>query len=191
MRGRLRLLFAGAALLIMVSACSSGDGQAPLDSSLDSSLDRYGLANKSAVEVIDQLDRLPVAERPGDLMASVRVDELLISDGSSEAALPIPDDTFYLSVAPYLDSTHDCFYHSLTTCQGELSERDVDVTITTDSGEILVDETVTTFDNGFVGFWLPRDVDATLEISYQGKNAQMPISTGPDDPTCLTTVQLT
>lgn len=186
-RPRLRLLFAGAALLITVSACSSGEQQAPLESSLD----RYGLADKSAIEVIDQLDRLPVAERPSDLMASVRVDELVVSDGTSEAALPIPDDTFYLSVAPYLDSTHDCYYHSLTTCQGELAGRAVDVTITAESGKILVDETVTTFDNGFVGFWLPRDIDATLEISYQGKQAQLPISTGPEDPTCLTTVQLT
>ena len=185
-----RLVIATVALLLTLTACSSSSSSAP-GGAEDGLLAEHGLAGKTAVQVIDALDRMPVAERPDDLMASVRVDELLVSDDATEVALDIPDDRFYLSVAPYLTGTHDCFYHSLTTCKGELGGRDVDVTITSADGEVLVDRQVSTFDNGFVGFWLPRGVDATLEVSYQGKTGRTPISTGADDPTCLTTLRLT
>ena len=35
-----------------------------------------------------------------------------------------------------------------------------------DTGDILIDEPRTTYDNGFLGFWLPRDITATLTIDY-------------------------
>lgn len=47
-------------------------------------------------------------------------------------------------------ASHGCFYHSLTTCLGELDNEDIQVTITDEAtGEALVDEATTTFDNGF------------------------------------------
>ena len=58
------------------------------------------------------------------------------------------------------------------------------------SGETLLDETLTTYDNGFVGVWLPRGIDATLTVSAEGRTAKKVISTRPDDPTCLTGLQL-
>lgn len=134
----------------------------------------FDLADADAVEVIDTLDRLSREERPTNLMASVGVDQLLITAGVGPLALDLPDDQFYLSCAPYLTTTHDCFYHSLTTC----------------TGEVLVDGDYATFDNGFIGFWLPRDITATLRITYDGKTVEQPISTGEDAPTCLTTLPL-
>ncbi|MDP9822944.1 hypothetical protein J2S59_002753 [Nocardioides massiliensis] len=72
----------------------------------------------------------------------------------------MPEDRFYLAVAPYVDQTHECFYHSLTTCLGELDSADVRVKIVDEANdEVLVDEVRTTFDNGFLGFWLPRDIE--------------------------------
>ena len=125
-------------------------------------------------------------------MASVRPDELQLVSGRQDASLPIPEDRFYLSVAPYVDQTHDCFYHSLTTCQGELGAEAVEVRIVdTTTGEVLVDETRTTFANGFVGFWLPRDIEGTLEVAHDGKVGRTPISTDTEAPTCLTTLRLT
>jgi hypothetical protein len=151
----------------------------------------YGLQNLGAVEVIDRLDRLAGEDRPSELMASVRPGELQLAAGDDTAALPIPADRFYLSVAPYVDHTHDCFHHSLTTCQGELTGKDVTVKIVdTATGEVLVDQTRTTFANGFVGFWLPRDITGTIEVGYDGLTARAEISTGADAPTCLTTLHL-
>lgn len=58
-------------------------------------------------------------------------------------------------------------------------------------GEVLVDETRETFDNGFVGFWAPRDIEGTLTIEHEGQTGAVPISTlNEDDPTCITTLRL-
>ena len=145
-----------------------------------------------AVEIIDHLDRQKVTERPTDLIASVRADELLLSSGDQEVVVDLPDNQTYVSIAPYLNSTHDCFYHSLTTCQGELDNKDIQVTITDEAtGEVLVDEATTTFDNGFIGFWLPDDVTGLIEVSYQGRTGTTEFSTTDDGATCVTDLRLT
>lgn len=144
----------------------------------------------SAVEIIDTLEAVPVAERTMEYTASVRPDRVILSDGSSETAVEIPDDLFYLSVAPYVDQTHECFFHSLTTCRGELGGATLDVTVTAEDGEVLVDETVQAADNGFVGLWLPRGIQATIEVSDGERSATADIATGADDPTCVTTLRM-
>lgn len=181
------------ALLLTGCAAQGGGTAAPTPTpSAGLLLAEYGLAGKSTVEVIDHLDRLGGQERPADLKASVRPHQLVISRGTEEFSLDIPGDRFYLSVAPYQDQTHECFYHSLTTCKGELAAKDVQVKIVDETnGKVLVDQTQTTFANGFVGFWLPRDIKGTLRIAYDGKAGETKISTGQDAATCLTTLQLT
>ena len=162
----------------------------------------HGLAGLDTRQVIEKLDTTSVAQRPTDLIASVRPDELLLSrpqaqgaagsDGQAEpVSLPISGDNgFYLSVAPFESSTHECHFHSLTTCLGELRNEPVHVKVTGADGQVLVDEDKTTYDNGFVAVWLPRDISATLTITRDGKTATQPISTGPQDATCITTAQL-
>ena len=154
-------------------------------------LAEYGLDGMETVEIIDHLDRLGGADRPGDMMASVRPDELVVSADEDEFSLAIPDDRFYLSVAPYVDQTHDCFHHSLTTCTGELASTQVQVQIVDETNdETLVDETRTTFENGFTGFWLPRNIEGTLRVTYDGRTGETEFATDQQAPTCLTTLQL-
>src|SRR5690606_11584381 len=136
-----RVAAAAATLLLVLTACSeaaeataAAPGPAPL-------LAEHGLDGMSGKEIVDHLDRLDGAERPTDLTASVRPEELIVSDGTEELAVALPEDEFYLSVAPYVDSSHECFFHSLTTCQGELTEADIEVTFTTTDGEVLLEET--------------------------------------------------
>jgi len=114
----------------------------------------------------------------------------MLAGPDQEVALPLEDNEFYLSIAPYVDQTHECYYHSLTTCRGELANEDISVRIIDDSGAVLVDEQVTTFDNGFVGFWLPRDIEGTVEVTHDGRTGQRDFSTSEDGATCLTTLQL-
>jgi hypothetical protein len=199
-----RLVAATAGVLVLLAGCAgaveepgpAATGVAPTttgatESDVEALLTEHGLADLDAAAIVDELDRVALTERSTDLMASVRVDQLVLSDADQEVAVDLPDDRFYLSIAPYVDQTHECFYHSLTTCKGELGGEEVQVSIVDDAtGDVLVDETVTTFDNGFTGFWLPRDIEATLTISYDGRTAETAIGTGEEDPTCLTTVQL-
>lgn len=189
-----RAAIAAAALALALTGCSAADPEPTADGTVsqDAFLTTYGLADMDAVEIIDRLDRQKVSERPTDLIASVRNDELLLSSGDQEVALDLPDNQTYVSIAPYLNSTHDCFYHSLTTCQGELDNEDIQVTITDEAtGEVLVDEATTTFDNGFIGFWLPDDVTGLIEVSYQGRTGTTEFSTTDDGATCVTDLRLT
>ena len=189
-----RAAIAAATLALALTGCSAADPEPTVDGTVsqDTFLTAHGLAYMDAVEIIDHLDRQKVTERPTDLIASVRADELLLSSDDQEVVLDLPDNQTYVSIAPYLTSTHDCFYHSLTTCQGELDNEDIQVTITDEAtGEVLVDEATTTFDNGFIGFWLPNDVTGLIEVSYQGRTGTTEFSTTDDGATCVTDLRLT
>lgn len=172
---------------LVLAGCSAQ----PSTSSSDSLLETHDLTGKSPVEIIEYLDEMPLDQRPADLMASVRLDELLLTDPDEEISLDLPEDSVYVSIAPYVDQTHDCFYHSLTTCQGELSDELVDVEITDeDTGEVLVDEEATTFDNGFIGYWLPRDTAGTIEVTHGDQTGTVDFTTTEEAATCITTLQL-
>lgn len=190
---------AALALTLAIAGCSASEDQGspretPVEAgrgSPDAILAQYDLDGMSGREVVDTLEAMPIDQRPADLIASVQPTELLLTSGDAEAALPLPDDAYYLSVAPYVDQTHPCAMHSLTTCLGELGGQDVAVEVVDDAtGEVLVQGTRTAADNGFIGLWLPRDIDATITLEYDGKGAVTSISTGAEAETCLTTMQL-
>ena len=188
-----RPTFLAAVLLLVLTGCTApttGSNPSPEATAEADFLETYGLDGMAARQSIDRLDPMPVAERPTGLMASVRVDELVLSDANNEVAVPIGEDGFYLSMAPYVDRTHECFYHSLTTCRGELANTRIGVRIADAAGAVLVDEQVTTFDNGFAGFWLPRDVQGTIEVTYEGRVAVGGFSTNAEGATCVTTLKL-
>lgn len=157
-------------------------------------LESAGLADLDATELITTLERVPRAQRSTEFTASVRPNEVIVTDraSGSELGLDLPDDQFYLSVAPYRGQNHDCYYHSLTTCTGELQGVDVHVLVTDDeNGEILIDATLLTEDNGFVGLWVPKGKQAILTVSVGEESASTAISTvNADDPTCVTTLKL-
>ncbi|MGS8594000.1 CueP family metal-binding protein, partial [Salmonella enterica subsp. enterica serovar Infantis] len=44
--------------------------------------------------------------------------------------------------------------------------------------------------NGFIGVWLPRNMEGTLEVSYNGQTASHAIATRDDSQTCLTELPL-
>ncbi len=186
-------LFAVGAL----TACTSPSEVAPSPTSQtaaspasgDSLLAAAGLEGKSGREIVEALDA-DGGQRPLPVMGSVRYDHVILSDGKTEQVVPIEGDEFYLSLAPYETFTHDCFFHNVGTCQGELAGEDVHVKITTDDGTVLVDEDATTYANGFVGFWIPKDVKGTVVVTKDGKTAESPFSSDSEGATCITTLPL-
>lgn len=197
-RARFAALAVAALLPLGLTACSAPTPEAPgaspgntvAPAEAGSLLATHGLEGKSGREIVEALDQ-EAAARPLPLMGSVRYGEVLLSDGTTEEVVPIEGDEFYLSLAPYETFTHDCFFHNVGTCQGELVGEDVHVTITTDDGEVLVDEDATTYANGFVGFWVPKDVKGTITVEKDGKVAESPFSSDPEGATCVTTLPLT
>ena len=190
------ILAASVVALLTLTACSSPATE-PVTSASSASSDGIitdnGFEGLDAKQIIQKLDMMPISDRPTDLFASIRPEELLLTDDQDRAsAVPMPDDEFYISFAPYINQTHDCYFHSLTTCRGEIQNEEIDVVVVNDeTDEVLLDEKLQTFDNGFAGIWLPRGIEATLTINYQGRTVSSPITTvGDEDPTCRTDLQL-
>ena len=151
----------------------------------------YSLEDRNVDDVVDALDQMPVNERPEDLIASVRINQLELSTNEGNAAMDMPEDKTYVSFAPYVDSTHPCTFHSLTTCQGEMRNAPIHIKITeSGSNRVLVDDRVKTFDNGFYGVWLPRDLEGKIEVTHEGKTGSADFSTKANGATCVTDLKL-
>lgn len=117
------------------------------------------------------------------------------SDGKS-SFVAIPKDQFFLSIAPYINSSHPCTNHVLTGCTGEIKNQVMKVVmIDTDTGETLIDKKVTTQRDGFIDFWVPKDKNLAFNIYHKAKDgservAREVLSTFNNDRTCITTMQL-
>lgn len=181
------------ALTLVLGGCAaedSADSAAPTEATQQDLLDTHGLEGMDGAEMVEHLDRLPVAERPTDLMAAVMTDHLVLTSAETEMHVDLPEESFYLSIAPYVEQTHDCYYHSLTTCLGELQNEPVDIRVINDDGETLVEEQRTTFDNGFVGVWVPNNTRGTIEVSYAGMTGTTEFTSTEAGATCITDLQL-
>ncbi|QGF23175.1 CueP family metal-binding protein [Raineyella fluvialis] len=171
------------------ATASTSAAPATDEASVSAVLTSAGLQGRSTAEVVAALEA-STEDRTKGPAGSVRYDQLVLTSADHKVAMPIPAGQFYLSIAPYVTKTHDCYYHNLATCQGELAGKQVHVTIADAAGTSLVDRDVTLGANGFAGFWLPRDSRATLTVTYEGRTVTQAISTGKGDPTCLTTLKL-
>lgn len=176
--------------MLTLAACGAGAPSAPTASSAGGTtlLGRYGLEGLSTQQIIEKLD-VSEADRTHGPVGSVRPDQLLLTDPATgeKQSLAVPQNQFYLAMAPYENVTHECFNHNLATCRGELVGEQIHVTLVTEDGRTVVDKDVTTMANGFAGVWVPRDLKGQLTVSAKGKKVTVPVSTTEKDPTCLTT----
>src|SRR5690625_15944 len=104
-------------------------------------------SNKDEMKQVDDVkalvDEYSVGNFTDDHTASISSTELIITgDDESEEVFELPEDEFFVSVAPFVNETHPCDIHSLTGCQGELVDADFDIYIENEAGEIIVDETM-------------------------------------------------
>lgn len=188
-----RAMLGGLALAPAVLASCSKRSTDPEPGSTDARLHDLGSDGMDAREIINDLEALELDERPEDVKAMVHPYDLVLSDASGETSkLPLPEHQFYLSVAPFLKTTHECHFHSLTTCVGELQDQAIDVLVTDPDDDTVVDGFLTTAPNGFLGLWLPRNRDLTIQCTLEGKSGSAEFPTyGEEAATCLTTLQMT
>lgn len=127
-----------------------------------------------------------------DQSASITSTELIVTNSDeSETIYPLPEDEFFVSIAPYINETHPCKNHSLTGCQGEMIEEEFEVYIEDMDGNVVIDDTLKTEENGFIDLWLPRDKEFKITIHHDGMKVESEISTYEEDGTCITTLHLT
>src|SRR5699024_9958198 len=165
----------GLLLILIVAACSESESTSnekePQD--IKNMVQDYSLGESDAVS------------------ASITSEELIVTDSNDkETTYNLRGDEFFVSIAPFVETTHPSTNHSLTGCQGELVEKEFDVYSEDEDGNVLVDEKMTSLKHGFIDFWLPRDKTYNVEIQYDGQTAESEISTFEGDNTCITTMQL-
>ena len=78
----------------------------------------------------------------------------------------------------------------MSSCQGELIEKEFDVIAIDQDGNALVYKSMTTLRNGFFELWLPRNRRINLKIQGLNRKAEGTIETFDDSKTCITTFQL-
>jgi hypothetical protein len=156
----------------------------------DPLLEAYDLDGKSTKQLVEYLeDKL---DEPYGLNASINSDSLIIKDNREQVTIDLDEDLFYLSMAPYFNQTHPCGIHSLITCRGELKNETFKVKITNSAtDEVIMNKSMTSYHNGFIGVWLPKDQTFTIEIEKDGSYATATVETSSGSNTCLTTLKLT
>lgn len=127
-----------------------------------------------------------------NLSSTITSQTLTIEDESinKSEVIDISQNDFFVSIAPYENSTHPWENHILTGRKGEMVDKDFKVKIEDKEGNIVVDKKVNSGSNGFLDFWLPRNKKFNITIEYKNKSTNSMISTFDKDPTCITTIQL-
>ncbi|PKN89462.1 MAG: hypothetical protein CVU51_00035 [Deltaproteobacteria bacterium HGW-Deltaproteobacteria-1] len=105
-------------------------------------------------------------------------------------SVPLPDDVMMVSIAPYINKTHTCATHYISSCDAELKNTNIKVVAVTAGGKILINKTMKTAPTGFLDLWLPRNQDINITVSAKGKSATGRIFTNRDSKTCETTLKL-
>ena len=102
----------------------------------------------------------------------------------------LPKDSMYIAIAPYINSTHTCSTHYISSCDGEMKNEFVKVIIKENNNNIIFNSLVKTMKNGFFELWLPRNNDFSLHIDYNSMVGEETLLTNENSKTCVTTIQL-
>lgn len=94
-----------------------------------------------------------------------------------KVVVPLPDDQMIVSIAPYINTTHPCATHTMSSCKGELKDIPIEVKAISAEGKVLINETIVSPFTGFIDLWLPRDQEITLYVSVMGKKTKGVITT--------------
>lgn len=153
--------------------------------SADSILKRLELSELDVPSIVMALDER--LDEPEDIGARITGEALLLYQGDDEFQVPLPEELFFVSIAPYINDVHPCQVHNLITCRGELFGETMTITITLLDGTVLYSEDRTTQANGFIGLWIPAGIDAILTVEMPNRIVSHPISSYANSDTCITT----
>ena len=145
-----------------------------------------GIDGKTAVAIANKWHRDKI-----DLVTFVTPDRVhfKFKDGQI-ITIPLPDDIMMVSIAPYINKTHTCATHYISSCDAELKSTNIKVLAVTADGNTLINKTMKTAPTGFLDLWLPRNQVIDITVSAKGKRATGKIFTNRDSKTCETTLKL-
>lgn len=156
-----------------------------LPSGANKVLEQLDLQDKEIMYIVDSLDQR--LDEPSNIGARITGDALFLYDNEKEYSIDLPTDLFFVSIAPYINEVHPCTIHNLVTCRGEIFGQQMRVRVVDENNQIILDEDRVTQDNGFIGLWLPKGINAVLKVDYNNLTVEYPISTYSESDTCITT----
>src|SRR5690625_2803056 len=143
---RLKIIVLALLLITLLAACNGKDTEDNNSSKDNVPKDIKELVHDYSVGSIE------------NQTASITSKQLIVTDSNKdELTYGLPEDEFFVSIAPFINETHPCTIHSLTGCQGELVDEDFDIYIEDMEGNIILDETMNSGTSGFIDLWLPRE----------------------------------
>lgn len=188
------ILAAGLAALVL-AGCADKQGEptahAGHSASPGAAVQTTASANYKDTDVKKLMEEFSSRKRTA-YSVSAKANEVLIAEkeGDESVAVPLPKDEFYLSIAPYVNTTHPCSNHNLITCKGELANKAVHVKVVDEKGTAIVDKDISTFSNGFLDLWVPRNQKLAVTVTYDGKSVTEIVGTSATDRTCIATMKL-
>jgi len=105
-------------------------------------------------------------------------------------SIPLPDGEMIVSIAPYINKTHTCATHYISSCDAELKNTKIKIVAVTADGKNLINKTMKTAPTGFLDLWLPRNQVIDITVNAKGKSATGKIFTYRNSKTCETTLKL-
>ncbi|WP_237468484.1 CueP family metal-binding protein [Vibrio stylophorae] len=144
----------------------------------------------SALTPQQALEASKVWHHTGKATVKVLPDHIEARLPNNERAKIALNGEFLLSIAPYINKTHNCTFHVPTGCQGELVEQPMHVMVTDkNTGKVVKNEMVTTGKDGFVDLWLPQGPNYEVMFHYNNMMAMETLPTQMDSRTCITTMR--
>lgn len=180
-----KLIIAAVSILVLISAFFLPTLFNASSGAKTQMLTKYGLNGLSVKEMVNKLDS--VTDEKYGLNASITSTTLILYDNEKQYDFQLPKSEFYVSFAPYLNEIHPCQTHNLVSCRGELFNKEFEISIVKKDGTVIMNQKVKSMNSGFIGLWLPRDIEAILTINYNGTTVSKPLTTFTKSDTCITT----
>jgi hypothetical protein len=174
--------------VLSLSSVYSSENQISINSGNNKQLrdELKGVDGKKAMEIANKWRLKKI-----DIVTFVTPDTVNFKFKDGETiSIPLPDDVMIVSIAPYINKTHECATHYMSSCDAELKNEDMKITVANAGGKILINKTMKTGPTGFLDLWLPRNQEIDIAISAKGKNATGKIYTYRNSKTCDTTLKL-
>jgi hypothetical protein len=174
--------------VLSLSVAYSSENPTSINKSNDKQLKEKlkGIDGKTAMAIANKwhMDKI-------DVVTFVTPDKVNFKFKDGETiSIPLPDDAMMVSIAPYINKTHTCATHYISSCDAELKSTNIKVVAVTAGGKTLINKTMKTAPTGFLDLWLPRNQVIDITVSAKGKSATGEIFTNRDSKTCETTLKL-
>lgn len=153
-----------------------------------------GCSTEIKQEAISEAEMINLVNHYGreetDEVVSITSDALIIEKNEElMSKYSLPDDKFFVAIAPYVENTHPCEIHYLTECEAEMPNQEFKLIIIDKQGNVRT-ETLTSTNKGFINLWLDKNNEYEIKITHELGTSELHVFTQKNSKTCITNAKL-